>query len=171
MANVDSIISEFELKVADLRRQLELAEAELRGMKTLRDSMLANAHGTTHQLLPDTGHKGGRQPGAISQTWRHILSDIYWTHQMLGGAMSVLDILNIAKRCGLSLRPSDVEGRMQHYSNFNYVAQTPFGYKVTDVAAKRFGFASEPLKSSASGNVSTEAVKNHSEPGDQTGTV
>jgi len=123
-AHIASVIAKQADNVDRLRRELEIAEAELRGMKMLQSQLLS----TAHQDLPsrnlniqnvklETGYRGGRQPGAISQTWRMILSEMYWTEVLLDTSTSIDLIRDIARKFGLQMRPSEIETRMVHYTN------------------------------------------------------
>ena len=141
--------------VEQLRKSLADAEAELRGMKNVQELLLASM--TTVRIsdpVPrkkrERGYKGGRQPGAISQSWRCILSEIYWFEQMIGHGAQISDIREIAQRVGITIRPSEIQSRMLRYMVFDYVVKKEGRYSVTLRAAKKFGFDKEPIKESAS---------------------
>lgn len=182
-------ISAKQAEVDRLRRQLDIAEAEMRGMLAMRDYAGAFRQPTAAQRLPASsvsgsksgqklasatgGYRGGRQPGAISAVWRLILSDLYWIESPLfdgpGVPFSVDDIVVAARMRGINLRPSEAVGRMSHYKSFNYVSESEGGnFAVTGAAAEKFGFDKEPLKNEAP-NAEASGPHESVGPADQTG--
>jgi hypothetical protein len=170
--HIDDAISAREAKVERLRRELEIEEAELRGMKLMRDHFAqASAarspvafHARRTQSLGEAliasrekesvqpGYKGGRQPGAISKSWRLILSELYWDGAapgQIGATFDVQRVIYAAQKRGIQLRPSEVSTRMAHYETFDYVGSVPGGWRVSMAAAERFGFLRSPLKNEA----------------------
>lgn len=148
-----------EAEIAEMRRSLEIAEAELRGMRimlarlpghkaqhvppmamTRRTSPIASQQG----LHAPIGYRGGRQPGAISKTWKAILRDAWLTFRAAGFTESSL--IKLAELHGIRLKLSDARNRMIAYKEHGYVVETnnPQGmWLVTESAAKRFGFFEE----------------------------
>jgi hypothetical protein len=180
---IESLISSFAAKVERLKHDLEIAEAELRGMTTLRDRLSQpdpitkmvvaqrmrirvppKLGGSDLHSIPSSseviegGYRGGRQPGAISKTWRGILSGLYWDTSPLDEAFDDAHIVKFAKRYGITLRPSEAATRMEHYSKFGYVTINDGAYRVTSIAAEKFGFDKGPLKNEAP--ASAEAPNN-----------
>jgi hypothetical protein len=180
---INSAIAARETDVERLRRELEIAEAKLRGMKELRDALLgpsatvalqAQTTVPTSSGLPKLGFRGGRQPGAISQLWRRILSDLYWGQGMdtpsIGATFDLQRVVSAAQKHGIRLRPSEAEARLSHYETFDYVGRVPDGFRVSLNAAIKFGFEKNPLKEEAP-NAKAQEPHESLDPGDQTGAV
>lgn len=151
-SDINATIAAREAEVEQLRRDLEIAEAKLRGMKELRDQILgtkvqASATGKAYHHQGDTGHftvtsseakisyRPGRQPGAISKEWRGILANLY--------SLSTFDesaIIDAAKEHGINLKHSNARLQMAAYKGHGYVEDKDGRWKVTDLAAGKFGF-------------------------------
>lgn len=174
-----------EAEILELRRNLEIAEAELRGMKLMRDQIVSgkvsrisaefgrffvteSALGSKSLSSPK-GYRGGRQPGAISNTWKAILAEAWHTGGDAGFMES--ELVAFAMHHGINLKPSDARSRMLSYAAYNYVEENPDRagmWRVTQHAAAKFGFNREhPMKKEAP----SEAPEPHGIPssGDQTG--
>ncbi len=180
------IIRAKEAEIAAKRRELDLLEAELRGMKSLV-AQIPSGFRATRMITPvvpiratSTGesvapssksnqpHKG-RQPGAISFRWRRILSALRWDYAHHG--FTPEELAKISFTFGLKMRPSEAHAQLIHYRKFNYVEpHLNGGYFVTDYAAQKFGFDKEPLKDEAP-NAETREPQESLGPGDQTGAV
>jgi hypothetical protein len=179
-------IASKEAQVERLRRDLEIAEAELRGMKLMRDQFLI-PHKPAHvppvvagrfsisgsasggKIASTSGYRGGRQPGAISNTWKAILADAWRTRG--GKGFMEGNLVALAETYGVNLKPSDARNRLVSYAAHNYVEENPDYpgmWRVTVHAAQKFGFDKEPLKDEAP---STSAAEPHESlaQGDQTG--
>ncbi|MGO8740430.1 hypothetical protein [Rhodoblastus sp.] len=176
---IDSLIATHAAKVDSLRRELELAEAELRGMQKLRTQLLGLPRAPVAEpslymeKTGDSGYRAGRQRGAISQPWREILSELYWDGGQKGQIGATFDIKRVilaAQKRGVRLRPSEVQARMAHYETFDYVGSVPGGYRVSMAAAERFGFIRNPLTNKAP-NADAQEPHEIPHPGDQTGAV
>jgi hypothetical protein len=156
------MIQKKEAEILSRRRELDLLEAELRGMKAMVSHF--PAFETKHYLSPIGGSaivpsilgsvgspRGGRQPGAISHTWRIILSELYWLPRLLDvqPGFQISSVIDIAKTQNILLRPSEAQTRIAHYESFDFVRKTDSGFVVTEHAAKKFGFDKEPLKNKA----------------------
>jgi hypothetical protein len=154
-SDINAKIAAREAEVERLRRDLEIAEAKLRGMKELRDQILGtvpdSATGKTFQLQGDTGrlngdgskvktsYRGGRQPGAISKEWRAILAQLY-SHDRFDESV----IIDTARKHGIiNLKQSNARLQMALYEGHGYVERMNGHWKVTDVAAKKFSFLRE----------------------------
>jgi hypothetical protein len=164
----ESMIAEFSASVERMRNELALAEAELRGMLRIQGMQSlspigppaigasARAAPLSHYPKNEDGTseapRKGRQPGAISATWRLILSDLYWSSGAGTEKFGVAEIIEAAKSHGISLRPSEAQSRMQHYEKFDFTHISEGGVIVTTAAAQKFGFNKEPLKNEASAN-------------------
>jgi hypothetical protein len=157
--SIDILISNQTALVARLRSELLEAEGVLRGMEAIRNvlpeqftkskglSSNASSIANGQSLSEKSGYKGGRQPGAISSTWRKILSDVYW--QARKGAIpfgiDVSTLVRIAQENKVSIRPAEATKRMEHYAGFGYVVIENSCFKVTDDAATKFAFKNGPL--------------------------
>jgi hypothetical protein len=138
-------------------------------MQKLREQLFATTPKTESrsalkQMLSaadqSAGYRGGRQPGAISQTWREILSQIYWGCKECGFPfLTAKDIIDLAKHRSIIIRPSEVYARMKQYAHYGYVDFIEGGgYIVTEYAAKRFSFFEKKLENdkAADANPTTE---------------
>jgi hypothetical protein len=183
--DIDATISAREAQIAQLRRNLEIAEAELRGMKLMRDQIVGgmpkrfraaelghfsvSGSASGKNKSSSGGYRGGRQPGAISNTWKSILSDAW--HECGDVGFMESKLVAFAARHGINLKPSDARGRMLSYAAYSYVEENPDHagmWRVTQHAADKFGFNTDPLKNETP---STEAPgpQESLDPGDQTG--
>lgn len=166
LKEIDAAVSAREAQIEKLRYELEIAQAELRGMKSLRDQILGqtisspspgqpkiiepfNTVGSNTVALNQSkiiGHRGGRQTGAISRTWRLILSDM--EHNFKSGWFSENHLIPIASKHGIELRVKEARNRMAALSAHNYVQQDPKtgNWRVTEYAAKKFGFFEKRLE-------------------------
>jgi hypothetical protein len=154
-AEIDSAISAHEAEINRLRHDLEIAEAELRGMKMLRDKLLNPLERQPiGELAPSSSSKagvlleqmaryrGGRQPGAISKEWRAILGDLY-QYTRLGVGFDENSVIAAAKKREINLKHSDARLRMISYKEHGYIESIggiDGHWNVTDFAAKKFGF-------------------------------
>lgn len=152
-----------ETVVARLRRDLEIAEAELRGMK----AMLPAAP-TAPTASSDVWERGipklkdallgptkGRQPGAISRQWRETLAMLRMNYPFPGG-FTEYNAATAAQAAGLpNVRPKDALDRLTAYLSHGYVERLADGkWLVTDLAAKKYRFpdkgapTGEPMEAS-----------------------
>jgi hypothetical protein len=138
----DAAIQAKETDVEKLRRKLEAAEHELRGMKELRTRFFGRPSEKQPSIKSDSGKSGGRQLGAISFKWRLVLSDAY--HDYSGKWFPESAIPALAERRGIqNVRPKDAKERLVSYHSHGYVEEHSVGdglWRVTESAAKRFGF-------------------------------
>lgn len=145
--HVDAAIATKEAEVEKLRRKLETAEIELRGMRDLRDKLFAAVGRGFGSASVQAPKRGGRQPGAISPPWRMILSDAFHDYKRSWFPESALP--SIAAKHGIEgLRLKDAKERLTSYVQHGYVEQnqtTDDIWRVTENAAKRFGFSEERL--------------------------
>ncbi len=144
---VDAAIAAKEAEVDKLRRKLETAEIELRGMKDLRDRIFTVFGESKGSGSQQASRRGGRQPGAISPTWRLILSDAFHDNKRSWFTENALPSL-AAKHGVDGLRLKDAKERLASYRQHGYVEQNPTNddlWRVTENAARRFGFSEERL--------------------------
>jgi hypothetical protein len=147
-SDINATIAARETEVDRLRRDLEIAEAKLRGMKELRDQILGTTESATGKALQLEGGAGrfnvagskakGRQRGAISKEWRVILAKLY--------SIFMFDesiIINIAKEHDINLKHSNARLQMAAYKGHGYVDGADGHWNVTDFAARKFGFLRE----------------------------
>jgi hypothetical protein len=155
-SEIDLAISAREAEINRLRHDLEIAEAELRGMKIVRDRISSlpvarrdsrprnDEAGSPKAVGGDNPHyRGGRQPGAISKLSRGILEDLHRSyHSGFGDHQYVL----VASHHGLEMRPKDARNRIDAYKEHGYIENMePGRYIVTDAAAIKFGFFGNKL--------------------------
>lgn len=146
-SDINATIAARETEVERLRRDLEIAEAKLRGMKELRDQILGtkvteSTTGKEVQLQGDAGRFNvagskakGRQPGAISKEWRAILAELYFHSTFDESA-----IIDTAKEHDINLKHSNARLQMAAYKRHGYVEGTDGHWNVTDLAARKFDF-------------------------------
>jgi hypothetical protein len=146
-SDINATIAARETEVERLRRDLEIAEAKLRGMKELRDQILGtkvteSATGKAFQLQRDTGSFNvagskakGRQRGAISKEWRAILAKLYSLYMF-----DESTIIDTAREHGINLKLSNARLQMAAYKGHGYVEDADGHWKVTNLAARKFGF-------------------------------
>jgi hypothetical protein len=150
MASDSRIITQ-EQKVASLRqreeavrRERELEEAVLRGMRLMvSDGRPFNPDASLPDFLEigvDTlvAPRRGRQPGAISREWRNALRIL---HRGFPGGFDISEAVETARHVGLpKVKDRDAEDRMRAYLDLGYVERVDGGYRVSELAAQRYGF-------------------------------
>ncbi len=144
-------ISERRAESAKRRRELELFDAITEGMEMILaqlDEMISTAEGEEPNFTPPNPNeehnspatqskRGGRQLGAISQTWRAILRECYEE----GKTFSSSDLVGIADGHNLKISAKNAQAQMTKYSVLGYIGVLgPDRWRVTDSAARRFGF-------------------------------
>jgi hypothetical protein len=159
-SDINATVAAREAEVEQLRRDLEIAEAKLRGMKELRDQILGkkelSAPSKPFHHQGDTGNhnltgskaklssRPGRQPGAISKEWRGILADLYSLNTFDESA-----IIDAAKDHDINLKHSNARLQMAVYKGHGYVEGVNGHWKVTRFAAEKFGFLREANENEA----------------------
>lgn len=144
--NMTALDEEIEIKrraYEEIRALMREMEIELRALESAANLL---RHGKKISLSPGllnehrTSVRKGRQPGAISQSWRKILERI--AIQYPKGA-SEKEIVLLGPGAGLvNLRPRDVRERGEKYIEYGYFQHIEGRYKVTDAARERFGIRS-----------------------------
>lgn len=144
-SDINAKIAAREAEVERLRRDLEISEAKLRGMKELRDQILGTMPDSvigkvTGRLNGEgskvkTSYRGGRQPGAISKEWRAILAKLYCLKKFDESA-----IIDAAKKHDINLKHSNARLQMATYIRHGYVQEIDGVWNVTGIAAQKFGF-------------------------------
>jgi hypothetical protein len=154
--NSDSRILAQEAKVSDLRkkeeelrRERELEEAVLRGMRLMvqQSGQEGSLVGLGSLLNPSVSPevvkefeartaRRGRQPGAISREWRDTLRELF-----LFGPFGIPEVVKAAHRHGLPhITERTAEERMRVHIAIGYVEAAGKDYAVTDSFAKKYGF-------------------------------
>lgn len=131
-------------KITSLKREVELLEAELRGMEIAAQWYDAQATlpivrplsmGAMH-IAPV--RSGGRQKGAISHPWRDILG---WLWENRHSGFNVHDVMEASRLLTeLTLKPSDIPARILAHTDSGLVESFSGKYRVTPLAAQKFGF-------------------------------
>jgi hypothetical protein len=140
-----------EADVARLRRELELAEAVLRGMKAMlpaaatlpapvksvQDVVWDKSLRELAKSTSPTQPAKGRQPGAISQQWRSTLCRLLITRPE-GFADDEAAAAAISE--GLpNIRAKDAADRLSSYLAHGYVERTANGgWRITDLFARKY---------------------------------
>ena len=156
-----------ELRAAE--RKVELLEARFAALEhaaSLRplpradtgvvrsSSVTFAAGGRVHSF-----HKG-RQPGAISQTWRTILLKV---SKAFPDGADERDIFEIARTSGLeNVRLKDVKDRMADYRSYGYVEPIGVKWRVTELALRKFQSSmpdAEPDKKTADPETGTAVLE------------
>lgn len=140
MADPHHILSEKQLRVAELERALEGERAELRGMEFMVRQMTggqaAKPQTRVGKVLQQISPSGGRQPGSISKRWRAALWALHNGYGPFGLSEIVQMVLVLE---GRTLRPADARRQMDTYIEHGFVAGSPDeGYKVTDEFQSKF---------------------------------
>ena len=138
--------------IADKRAELKRAEAEANELVRRRDRLgmelgileeaarLRPAHSSSTRHGESNGGKTrGRQKGAISHQWRAVLGEMY------AGELrrTYPEILEIASKHGIRAQLPGIRDRVRHFVQLGLMdgRNEVRGFRVTDVAATRFGFA------------------------------
>jgi hypothetical protein len=143
---LDVEIEDKRRECEQLRAQLDHLEFELRTLQhaaDLRPSVVDVSNRRVREPNSTTdSHKGGRQPGAISQKWRGILAGVA-THYP-GGATPA-DIASFGPALGLvNLRAADARQQAEKYVMQGYFERLGERYKVTPTACERFHIPAAP---------------------------
>ena len=155
---IDAAITQREARVAKRRllhenegREILIEETQIAGMKVLRNQLFDNKSQNKEKEnnAPDAPQikQKGRQPGAISSQWRHILSDSY--HDFARKWFPESALTSIAIRYDIKLKPTDARNRLIGYRVHNYVEEdiSVHGtWRVTETCAKKFGFFEKRLE-------------------------
>ena len=182
-ADINAAIAARETEVDRMRRDLEIMEAKLRGMKELRDEILGTPtplSATSNALKPDIGHfnvsgskasyRAGRQPGAISKEWRLILADLYLEQTIFAdGDFDEASVISAARKHGINLKHSDAKLRMAAYKEHGYIEGADGHWNVTDFAARKFGFLEKKPEQKEAPTAQAEEPHEIRHPADQTG--
>ena len=131
-------------KITSLKREVELLEAELRGMEIAAQWYDAQATLPIGESLSRrTAHvapvrSGGRQKGAISHPWRDILG---WLWENRHSGFNVHDVMEASRLLTeLTLKPSDIPARILAHTDSGLVEPFSGKHRVTPLAAQKFGF-------------------------------
>ena len=146
-AEIQSAREEFQLAEADAAaarahvvecdRRAEMKGVRLRALE--RAAELRPLRSEAQRSKPDASGSRGRQPGAISRTWRSILAT---TAARYPRGAEEAQIAEIARDAGLSnVRPKDVRDRMTSYEAHGYVEPALNGWRVTLHALTKFSSA------------------------------
>jgi hypothetical protein len=138
-----------EAEIEKRRRELELMEAELRGMRAILRAptsagadpvvrTMQSAHVSPFATIA-TELRRGRQPGAISHQWRDTLRMLFMSYP---DGFTAHNAVVAARGNGLSnVKPQDAAERLTSYMGHNYVERLPDGnWRVTDFAVQKYGF-------------------------------
>src|SRR5579871_6489044 len=145
MSRDSDIIAAQEAKVAGLRRNLEIEEGVLRGMRLVAHPDVKPANLEPEQSIAVenwnrivAGSRRGRQPGAISREWRNTLGTLY---RECPDRFSISDAVVAAQANGLKAGTREAEDRIRAYLDVGYVERAGDGFKVGQVAVQKYGFA------------------------------
>jgi hypothetical protein len=150
--NGDSRISAQEAKVSSLRRkeeevrrERELEDAVLRGMRLM---VSGDQPFSSDAVLPDSIEIGvdtlvaprrGRQPGAISREWRNTLQSLYQSAPVPFTSTDVYTMAHVNGLPNVGLR--EAENRIRAYLDLGYLNRAGSGYQVSDLVVKKYGFS------------------------------
>jgi hypothetical protein len=156
-----------EATVERLRRELEIAEAVLIGMRAMLSpppkAPMTNGPDKSEDVWRDLPRlwneasaktKGastkGRQPGAISRPWRDTLA-MLWMNYPFPEGFTEYNAATAAQSAGLpNVGPKEALERMKSYVVHNYVERLPTGkWRVTDHMVKKYGFSNKGAPSIA----------------------
>lgn len=117
------------------RQQADLFKVRLSALEEAARLRPARQDGA--RAKGETSGSRGRQPGAISRTWRSILTT---TAARYPDGADEAQIADVARDAGLpNVRPKDVRERMLNYEQHGYVEPAISGWRVTPHALSKFG--------------------------------
>lgn len=152
-----TLIDNQRTKVAEMRSQLAIAEAELRGMQRMAAAFEPQVPATAapHVVTPvvtlpseavkammarrsEASAVGGKPVGSISMNWRKVLASFYQD----GARFSDADVVLREKALnGRDVRARAVRRLFDGYVSLGFLDRDSDGaYQVTENAALRFGF-------------------------------
>ena len=152
-----TLIDNQRTKVAEMRSQLAIAEAELRGMQKMAAAFEPQEPPTAAAPLitpvttlpeavvkafsarrSEAGAVGGKPVGSISMKWRKVLASFYRD----GARFSDTDVVLREKAInGRDVRARAVRRLFDGYVSHGFLTRDSNGeYQVTNSAAERFGF-------------------------------
>lgn len=138
------VVAELEQKLLLEKAKLEGMEAIVKGAVFLRpdSGTLGLRTGPSRISMGRAG--GGKAPGQLSVHWRSALEEFYKTDAAFDEADAAVVYRNISGKELLRLR--DVRHKLKTYADLHQFLQIePDGrFRVTDVAAERFGFVRTP---------------------------
>ncbi|WP_310498340.1 hypothetical protein [Sandarakinorhabdus sp.] len=143
-------------RVRELEQVLLLEKAKLEGMEAIVQGEIAVRPdsvvlGMKVGVARVSGPKGsvGKAPGQLSMAWRGVLEFFYKGDE----AFSESDAASMYMAdTGRDMRPRDVRRRLEGYANeHQFLEIKPDGkFRVTNVAAERFGFERSPKNGAVS---------------------
>lgn len=144
MDALDKMIADKRAERDALGERVRLLDAEIAALETAaRLRPVASSPAPRNaERAPTTTKRGGggRRPGDISMQWRKILADVH----ELGGVDSYDQIAEIATMHGAQLALSSVRDRVRNLLATGLMeGGAGDGFRVTEQAAERFGFAKE----------------------------
>jgi hypothetical protein len=146
------IIESQRAKVAEIERSLAYERAVLHGMelvsggtqiKPMSRSRVFEMGVLRSHLVTGRASGGGKAPGQLSMHWRGVLETFFRSNlSFTEGEAAEL----YGNATGKDMRARDVRRRLEGYaSEHKFVEIEPDGrFRVTEVAAERFGFARTP---------------------------
>ncbi|MEY2883138.1 MAG: hypothetical protein RL490_862 [Pseudomonadota bacterium] len=158
------VLDRQRLKVRELERALVIERAKLDGMEEMAQSMSPPAleeRQTDAQSVPEIQANSvrytdanavrgaGKQPGQLSMDWRGVLQGFYKGNYWFSDSEAAhVYERNTGKRLS---RPGDVKRRLEGYANHHGFVEigTDGRFRVTDVAAERFGFQRATINEAA----------------------
>jgi hypothetical protein len=145
----EELLARQEAEVARLKRETEIAEAVLRGMRVMRPAPAAirgpieprTGYAADPQVSVPKTPRRGRQPGAISHQWRDTLAMLYMNYPH---GFTEYNAATAANAAGLpNVRPKDAADRMIAYVQLGYV-EVPEDdenkFRVAEYAVNKYGF-------------------------------
>jgi hypothetical protein len=143
---LDQEIASRRKKIAEWRRNIELAEAELRGFEQARKFIAPSSNGSNVSAERDRlsgtedqaeRRRSGRQPGAISSRWKTVLANLH------GTTFSPDDVIDTVYRLeGRRMKPTEVRRMFEGYAEHGFVEILEGDqYLVTDHAFQKLALA------------------------------
>lgn len=130
----EELVREAERLARDIQ-VIDVRIAAYEEAAALRPLQLSQSNGRDTGSGPRNAQKG-RQPGAISKRWRHVLAMM---HVQYPAGATEEAIVEIAQASGLpNARRRDVQGRMNFFREHEYVEFWEENWRVTAQAVRKF---------------------------------
>jgi hypothetical protein len=152
---IDDDIANLKEKIAKVEREAELLHAELRGMLVAKKYLEGSAVRAAGAVVASGAaraanavtRRGGRQPGAISDRWKEILSALYQLDAWFDESAVVNTVFELDNR---HIKPTEVRRIFTGYVEHGYIEKGDRDlYRVTEEAAAKFGFPPKPKPENA----------------------
>ena len=146
---IADLIQERRGQLTKLERDAELLRAELRGLEL---ALAASGQGIGKGSFqtprppraPSTPGTRGRQRGAISKSWRAVLTETLRRNTAGNRGITDDELTELARQhISSGTRPAEARRRYRDYAEWGFVRQELDGWWVESLAVDRFGLNAE----------------------------